>query len=183
MPTQRVTIAKIGGIAADVVVRRLREWSAARNTTDPNAWSWEQWTRPVRQAADQFVDRLRAHALAPPVVHFIEWVDMWSAGYLFPHWLTPPDGPRPSVVYTDRLELFAYELPDEGRLAQHLAGAGPQQFPESDWFVARLREAICSWEELVERSVLVVLRQVSGGCVADEELLASLVHVPEWLSD
>jgi hypothetical protein len=70
-------------------------------------------------------------------------------------------------------------------LAEHLGGAGHQQFPESDWLVGRLREAVGAWEGLVERSVLVVLRQPVGGLVSvsDEELMASLDAIPSWLSD
>jgi hypothetical protein len=104
-------------------------------------------------------------------------------GDLFTHWLTPPDGAMPLVVHGDQFQLYAYGLPDAGRLAKHLGGACPQQFPESHWLVGRLREAIGAWEGLVRRSVLVVLRQVVGGLVTDEELLASLDRVPEWLSD
>jgi hypothetical protein len=183
LPTQRITVAKVGGAAADVTVRRLREWSAARLTTDPDEWSNEQWPEQVRHAADQFADRLRSNAVAPPVVYFVEWVDMWSMGDLFSHWLTPPDGPTPFVVHADRFELYAYSIPDAGRLARHLASAGAQQFEESDWFVARLREAGGAWQGLVERSVLVVLRQVVGALVSDEELLVSLDRTPDWLSD
>jgi hypothetical protein len=183
LPAQRITVAKVGGLAADVLARRLREWSAARLTSDPNEWSSDQWPGPVRHAADRFADHLRAHAPAPPVGYWVEWVDLWSMGDTCARWLTPPDGPMPLVVYADRVQLYAYSLPDAGRLAQHLAEAGPQQFPESDWLVGRLREAIGAWEGLVARSVLVLLRQVVGEAVTDEQLLASLEHVPEWLSD
>src|SRR5205085_12224369 len=139
--------------------RRFQEWSAARQTADPNEWSSEQWPEKVREQAEEFAARLRVHSLAPPVIHFVEWVDMWSMGYLFSDWLTPTGGPSP-VVDAGRLQVYAYRLPDGGRLAAHLAGAGPHQFQECHWFVARLREAVAAWEELVERAVLVVLREV-----------------------
>ena len=45
---------------------------------------------------------------------------MWSMGDLFPRWLTPPACPRPIAVYANRFEIFAYGLPDEGRLADYL---------------------------------------------------------------
>jgi hypothetical protein len=138
LPTQRITVAKVGGAAADVVVRRLQEWSAARPTTDPNEWSSEQWPRSVRHAADQFAVQLRAHALAPPVIYFTDWVDMWSMGDLFPHWLTPPDGPTPLVVHADRFKLYAYGLPDGGRLAQQVPRASANR---SAGLAPRLRAA------------------------------------------
>jgi hypothetical protein len=180
--SQRITVAKIGGVAADELLQRFRAWFAARQTDDPNEWSSEQWPQGVRKQADDFADRLRAHALALPVVHFIEWADMWSSGDLFGRWLTPPKGVKPLAVYADRFELFAYELPDGGSLSQRLASLGPQQWEESNWFAGRLREALDSWHELVERAVIVVLRQVVQGSVLDEEVNASLKCVPDWLS-
>jgi hypothetical protein len=183
LATQRITVAKVGGTAADAVARRLRQWSAARLTTNPDEWSNEQWPEQVRHAADQFADQLRANGLAPPVVYFVEWADMWSMGDLFTDWLQPPDAPLPLIIHGDQFQLYAYGLPDGGRLAEHLAGAGPQQVPESEWLVGRLREAVGAWEGLVERSVLVVLRQTVGGSVSNEELLDSLDAVPSWLSD
>lgn len=74
LATQRVTIAKVGGMAAEVVVTRLREWASAREMVDPDEWFSDQWPSPVRVRADAFADRLRAHALTPPVIHFVEWV-------------------------------------------------------------------------------------------------------------
>ena len=181
MATQRVTIAKVGGIAADTIVLRLREWSAARQTDNPNLRSSEQWPQQVRREADDFADRLRAHGFAPPVVHFVEWVDMWSMGDLFWRWLTPLDGSMPLAVHADRFEIFAYVLPDGGRLSQHLTSTGPQQWVESDWFVGRLREAVVAWEELVDRAVVVVIREVVASSALDEEITASLKSVPDWI--
>jgi hypothetical protein len=84
-------------------------------------------------------------------------------------------------VYGERCELFGYFLPDEGVLARHLAEAGPQQQPETEWLVTRLQEALVSWDKLTDRAVLLVLRQVAGPMVTDEELLGSLQAVPTWL--
>jgi hypothetical protein len=184
LASQRITIAKVGGLAADVILPRFREWSAARCTDnqDPGEWSSEQWPQEVRKQADDFAERLRAHAFAPPVVHFIEWADLWSMGDLFDQWLTPPDGPTPLVVYADRFQLFGYALPDRGRLSEHLASAGPQQSPEEDCFVRCLHEAVTAWQELVERAVVVVLRQNFQASALDEEVVASLSNIPEWLT-
>ena len=182
MASQRITIAKVGGVTADLIEQRLREWSAARQTDNPNLWSSEQWPQHVRRQADDFAERLRAHAFTPPVVHFVEWADTWSMGDLFGRWLTPPDGSMPLAVHADRFEIFAHALPDGGHLSQHLASSGPQQFVESDWFVGRLREAVGAWRGLVDRAVVIVLRQVVAGSVLDEEITESLMSVPDWLS-
>lgn len=55
MPTQRITIAKIGGIIADVVCEQMKVWT--------------------RKQLDAFTDELRKHVLTLPVLHFVEWAD------------------------------------------------------------------------------------------------------------
>ncbi len=107
---------------------------------------------------------------------------MWSMGDLFSRWLTPPNSPRPVGVHANRFEIFAYVLPDGGRLGDYLAAAGPQQFAETDWFVARLREAVSAWEKLAARATLVVLRNVLSGLALDDEVTASLNAPAPWLS-
>ncbi len=102
-------------------------------------------------------------------------------GDVFIRWLNAPGGLPPAIIHADRFEVYSYDLPDGGRLGRHLAVAGPQWAPESDQFVGRLREAVGAWEGSVDRAVLVVLREVVGGLTLDEEVLASLSVVPDWL--
>ena len=182
MASQRVTVAKVGGMAADVALLRLRGWAAAREAADLDEWSGDQWPSSVRLQADAFADRLRANSLSPPVIHFVEWSDLWSMGDVFTRWLTPPGGPPPLGIHADRFEVYGYALPDGGRLDRHLTRAGPQQFGEYDRFAGRLREAVWAWQGLAERAALIVLREVVGGLVTDDELKASLSSVPDWLS-
>lgn len=181
MASQRITIVKIGGVSADVVLGRLRGWAAARQSGDPREWSSEQWPAGVRSEVDAFADRLRAEAFSPPVVYFVEWSDLWSMGDVFRLWLTPPVGPSPIEIHADRVEVSGYALPDDDRLARHLATAGPQPFDESNQFITRLREALEAWRPLTEKAALIVIREVVGALVTDEELEASLTVVPEWL--
>jgi hypothetical protein len=178
LATQRITIAKIGGSAADLVLVRLREWSASRTDSDPSEWSSDQWPPSVRIAADVFADRLRANSLYLPIVYFFEWVDQWSMGDIFKRWLTPPDGKPPLAVFADRHQVFGYPLPDGSCLVRHLTTCGPQQFGEYDEYVDRLLGAVRTWDTVVERSALVVLREVVGGLVTDDELRESLPEVP-----
>lgn len=182
MATQRITVAKVAGLSADLIADRFREWSLARRAAKPTEWSPEQWPHTVRAHADRLIGQLRSHAHSPPVVDYIEWVDMWAMGDLFQRWLARPDGPPPFIVYTNKVEIYAYPLPDGGCLAGHLANSGAQQFPEYDLFVQRLREAVTAWEKLVDRAILVVLRDVVGASVSDDEIKASLTVVPDWLS-
>lgn len=168
-------------MAAEIVTHRLGEWAAARQTRIDEEWSAEQWPPDVRARADAFADRLRANGVLPPVLCFVEWADQWSMGDLFTRWLTPRDGARPIILYGDRFELYAYGLPDGGCLL-HLRSAGPQQFVECDRFVKRLGEAVRCWRRIADQAALIVLREVVGGLVSDDELSASLQTVPDWLS-
>ena len=160
---------------------RLRGWAAARRSGDPREWSSEQWPAGVRVEVDAFAERLRANSLAPPVIFFVEWSDLWSMGDLFRRWLTPPGGSSPIEIHADRVEVYGYALPDDDRLACHLGVAGPRPVDESNLFIGRLREALEAWRPLAEKAVLIVIREVVGGLVTDEELEASLGVVPEWL--
>jgi hypothetical protein len=180
--SQGITIAKIAGLSGEIALKRLSTWSAARNTGDPNLWSAEQWPDHVRKEADDFAERLREYGFALPVCYFVEWADMWSMGDLFTHWLSPPNCPRPIQILANRFQIFGYGLPDGGRLGDYLAAAGPQQFAETDWFVAHLREAVSAWEVLVGRATLVVLRNVLSHAALDEEVTASLNTTAPWLS-
>lgn len=183
MAAQRITIAKIGGTAADAILLRLREWVGARRNAELNEWSNVQWPSSVRGQVDAFVDRLRANSLQPSVVHFVEWSDLWSMGDLFSRWITPPGGPPPFVIHADRFEVYGYFLPDGGRLDRHLTAAGPQQFDEYDWFVGRLREALNACQDLTDQAAIIVSREVVGGLSTDDDLRASLSRVPDWLQN
>jgi hypothetical protein len=183
LASQRVTVVKVGGSAGDAVAWLLREWSSARQSASPSAWSSEQWPEPIRARADAFARTLREHALEPPVIYFAEWADLWSTGDLFARWLTPPDGPLPWVVHGDRVEVYGYGLPDGGRLARHLVGGGPQQFAETDWFMGQLWRAVGAWHRIVDRAALVVLRETVGAFVTDEEVQAACSQVLAWLGE
>ena len=182
LASQRIIIAKLGGLSGDIALQRLSAWSSARNAVNPNEWSPEQWPDQVRQEADEFAERLREHGFALPVCYFAEWADLWSMGDLFSRWLTPPNCPGPVSVYANRFEVFAYGLPDDGCLANCLAAAGAQQSPETDWFIARLREAVSAWELLVPSATLVVIRSVVGRSASDEEVVVSLKTCAPWFS-
>lgn len=183
MASQRMTVAKLGGAAGEVAMLRMREWASARKTDDLAEWSREQWPASVRVRADAFADHLRSHTLDLPMAYFAEWADLWSMGDVFTRLLTVPGSPRPVIIHADRFQILGYGLPDDGRLLQHLASAGRQQFAEYDWFVWQLQEAVRAWDELIEIAALVVLREVVGGLVTDDELIASLCSVPDWLSE
>ena len=183
LATQRITVVKIGGEAADAIALEFGEWASARRTDKPNEWSSSQWPSDARDAADRFVSALRANAMVPPVIHFAEWIDLWSMFDTFRRWLTPPDGLEPGNIHTGRFEVYGYALPDGERLARYLADAGVQQWRETDRYIWNLREAVEAWEALVDRSVIVVIREAVDGSVTDEEVTASLKVIPAWISN
>ena len=82
----------------------------------------------------------------------------------------------------DRFEVYGYRLPDGGRLMNHLSQARKSQCQEEEWFVARLAEAVKAWDELVDHSLIVVLREIIDGLATDEELLEALGKMPSWLA-
>lgn len=179
--TQRMTIAKLGGAAGKVVLDRINSWSAARRDDDSNEWSPEQWPIDLRNEADDFAERVRAHSLDLTVCHFVEWIDRWSMGDLFSGWLTPAGRSVPMGIHANRFEIYGYPLPDGGKLSHALASAEPQQFDEADWWIASLRHAVNAWEKLIPSATLLVLRQVVDGTALDEEIASSLQSCPAWL--
>ncbi len=104
-------------------------------------------------------------------------------GDLFDRWLSPDNEIPKLAVYGDRFEVYGYCLPDEGRLLSRLTAARKHQWPETEWFVRRLREAVEAWDGLVDRSLFVVLREVTGGLLADEELVKAIGDMPNWLAE
>ena len=166
MPTQRITLAKIGGVAAAHVERRFATWLALRQGDD--------WPALARQEFDQFAEALRANAAFPPIVYFSEWIDMWSGGDLVPTLRRP----LKLGIRGDRYEACCHRVPVKlGGLT-----SAPQKAQEATWLIARVDEANAAWSDLVDDSVIVILREVLAPLVEDEELESSLGMVPSWLS-
>lgn len=182
MATQRITLLKFGGVAGDEILRRLTEWSDAR-TIELDQWGeeQEQWPNEVRRAADNFVDLLKAHAMEPPCLCAIEWLDTWSMFNEFHRWLVPPRPQRPIVIYGDRYQIHALALPDRGRLKRRLARAKKPQFAEYAWMMTCLREAVSSFDKVADRAALILIRDVLGGSLCDSELAEPLAKLPPWL--
>ena len=165
MAAQRVTVAKVAGAAAAAVADQFRTWWAARQgNTFPTA---------VRAEVDRCALALRAYATAPPVVYFSEWIDQWSMGDVVPA-LGQPDA---EVVSGDRFEACCHRPP----VTVHAPTWGGEPVQATEWLAARVREASAAWAKIAPDGVLVVLREVTGGTVTDDELVASLEDVPGWL--
>jgi hypothetical protein len=182
LASQRVAIAKIGGEASKKIRSLLSELAAARKVVDDLEWSMDQWQSFDRLKIDQFAEYLLAHACSLPVVYYVEWSDYWSMGDIFHYWLKPPGGFTPIILHGNKFEVFAYALPDDNFLARHLEGIKHQQFDEYDLLKTRLLEAVRSWDRIVNQSIIVLLREVFGGIITDEELLNSMNQDHDWIS-
>jgi hypothetical protein len=174
MAAQRITFAKVAGQAAAVIHQLFVRWIAAsEGSALPDA---------IRAEIDDFATNLRAHAATPPGLYFSEWVDMWSMGDIVPN-LGSEKAP---VATGNRVQACCHVAPIQFEKLRkginvRLAISGePAQ--EATWLVARLREAEDACGEMAgDNWVLVVLREVLGLTVTDEEVQASLQSVPKWL--
>jgi hypothetical protein len=153
--TQRVIVATIAGDAAAAVQALWRSWHSS--------------PAPDPAAVDLFCERLRANSAELPVVYFCEWVD---------HWLMGDEVPGPGAVDGKRFQVACLSP----RRAVSWAGQCGSQFPEQQWLARRLREAARGWGSVAEPLAVVMVREVLGASITDEEVRAALHGVPSWLS-
>lgn len=178
MPTQYITIAKVGGDAGEAIVQSFRAWTELRTVTEPDTWEPSQWPQQARDVADRFAEQLKLHAAEPPVVFYVEYVDTWSS---FPpgRYLSKADE---LVILSDRFEQFCLPLPlarDTLEQLKKLKSSG--QWPEDRLFATLALTGAEAWEGIVNRGALVFLRYVVGGLVTDEEVVSSLSKQPDWI--
>jgi hypothetical protein len=148
-----MTVATLAGKAAITVAALFDRW---RLTPDP-------------EAIDHFCMAIRANASAVPVLYFAEWVDRWLMGGTIP---------GPGAIQGKRFQ--ATSLSPGHALAW--AGQCGRQFAEHVWMASRLREAATCWETVAEQREIIVIREVSGASISDDEVRASLCSLPAWLS-
>lgn len=160
MATQRITIAKIAGRAAAAVRERFAAWAAV----------------PDLAAANSFAARLREEAHVPPVLFFAEYIDLWSMGDLLHDELRPLADIV--AICGGRFEQFCCPLPLRDGFQQL---KDKTQFDEQQWFRQFIAEAAKAWEPMCGPAVLVLLREVLGATVTDEEVRGGLERVPTWI--
>jgi hypothetical protein len=168
MASQRVTMIKVGGRAAQVITTLVRPWQHEflRNNEPSD---------DVRRAVDRFAEMLREKAKDPPILFFAEWIDLWSMGDLLPGL----GDPRAVILAGQRYQVCCHQPP-----VQFSASTiGGQLSQESLWLKQRLVEAEASWDNMVADAVILVLREPLGGLVTDQELTESLNAIPSWLAD
>lgn len=152
MATQRLTVATLAGQSAIAVATRFDEW---RSAADP-------------ASVDQLCAAIREHALSLPVVYFTEWVDRWLMGDLVP---------GPKKVEGHRVQATCLSPTEAVVWAEHCGS----QFAEHGWLASRLREAAGGWGGTTEPYAVVIVREVIGASVTDDEVQAAAASVPAWL--
>jgi hypothetical protein len=151
--TQRLTVATLSGQAAVAAAARFDELRAA----------------PAPVEVDRLCVSLREHALSPQVIYFAEWVDRWLMGDLVP---------GPGAVEGRRFQATCLSPSEAAELADRCGS----QFAEQGWLASRLREAAAGWGGVAEPYAVVVVREVVGASVLDDEIRAAAGSVPAWLS-
>ena len=160
MATQRITVVTIGGEAGLTVTKLFRRWLTAR-TNGQGA--------DIALEVDLFAHQLRTNGGYPPILYFTEWFDLWLMS--------------DTICGTEVVEGKHFEAWCGSRIeAAESADRLGEQYPEQRWLAARLREAAEAWQPLAESAAVVLLREVLGPTITDEEVRFSLRKMPEWLS-
>ncbi len=153
MATQRLFIATLAGEAANLTANLFSIWRKGHS---------------VR--IDEFCESLGVHRAELPVVYFSEWMDRWLMGDRVP---------GPGAVEGRRFEATCFTRVE----AYEWAGRCGTQYQEELWLANRLREAASGWDALTDRITVVVVREVLGVSTSDEEVKATMLVAPAWLSD
>ena len=166
MATQRLTIAKVGGRSAQLVLALFQAWQ--RRATEDRSSS------EILAAIDMFVEQLRDHAHCPPILYFTDWIDQWSMGDL-----VPGLGNKSAIVVAgNRFEACCHKPP----ISMRTTTIQGQEAQETRWLRSRIQEAENAWSELTQEAVIIVIREPLGALVSDEELVESLGSTPPWLA-
>jgi hypothetical protein len=157
MASQRLFIATLGGKAAEATADLFAAWHRLLPTVN-------------EQEIDGFCEALRANSTSLQVLYSCEWIDRWLMGDTVP---------GPNKIPGRRYDLTVLS-PKE---AAEWAAWDSFQFEEQEWFSNHLREAARAWAELVERRIVVVVREVFGATATDDEILQAIDIVPPWLAN
>jgi hypothetical protein len=176
MAVQQWTIMKIVGPAADDAAARMERWRSARRAEYEG--SSDELPEATRREVTRYLRQLAAHRFDMPVAYFSRHVDLWLAGGQEESHLPKV---LPSVRH-DEGELWAYQLPDRGRLVRRNEMlVRKAQFPEGAWLARRLLEAAAAYRTLWPATMILIDRQAVAASPDDGDLKVRAAHLPEWL--
>lgn len=125
MATQRITLAKVGGMAGQSIEGLFQHWISVDE---------------LQPELDRFAQALRNAGCLPPTLYFCEWVDCWSMGYGLPRL----GDERAPVVRGEKFEASCFRFP----VSLRAPTLGDEPTQETKWLAARLREAEDAWAKL-----------------------------------
>jgi hypothetical protein len=102
---------------------------------------------------------------------------MWSPGWGPLEASSKVISKRLKQAYTDRYEVACYSLPDGKLLEGHLKKLLRRRIfspPEFKMFLLTLREAVEAWQLLIPKSSIILIREIVGASVQDDEMMDSL---------
>jgi hypothetical protein len=182
--SQRITVLKVAGKAAELISAQVSTWSGARDVREAGVWDALDWPEEIRSRVDALAHVLISRGEKLPILFWSQHVDHWSAGNLF----QDPFRECGSVfvqIPGNGIEWYSYHLPDGDRiktfLKAHLGNDQRLDTQEFRWFYQVLLEAVSAWERLTEPAIVIVIRTVVGGLIEDEQVESALQQVPDWL--
>jgi hypothetical protein len=187
--TQWIGIAVVIGAAAGQIVASFRRWDSQRvaDADDPTLVEPSQWPGVCRREMALFVGALRDNAAEPPIVFYREYVDSWSSFDVVLDNFRGKDCRESIEVCFESSQLVCYPLPDSGALAGSLKAAKRRRSyrdldKERRWFADSLLDACeaCGW--LAGEAAIIVTRRVVAPTVLDEEIIAAMQRIPDWLA-
>jgi hypothetical protein len=140
---------------------------AAGRRVQESFLSWRQHQATAR--ISELSSALRANAGSHSILYYSEWIDSWLMGDRLP---------GPGAVETGRFSATCLSRSEAIAWAKRIVG----QFVEQRWLIARLREAAESGAFFASDAAVVIIREVLGASVRDEEIAEAMLIVPEWLT-
>jgi hypothetical protein len=171
MPTQRLSVARIGGAAGEAIWSQMRQWAAVEQ---------EHEGEIVIPQADDLAIAIKQHDSNPPTLYFAEWIDLYSSGNRFTEIFTDMIGEDPLFASGVRHEILCPASLEDNRRSRGHRNSKRRQWPEERWYASRLAEAATAWLEIVPEAVVIVVREPLGPLYTDDEVIESLNLAPWW---
>jgi hypothetical protein len=186
MPSQKITIVKVVGVAGKRLMGDFARFAEGGRTNAEEYEGVQIMSIEDQRRIDRLIDGLRRNSLQPPIVFFNEHVDSWSFGGDFDS-IFPGSNSGYLGLWFDSTEIRCCSLPDENQLLDELkkrSASRRASIPqELRWYWTILQQAVRAWDSLVIDATIVVIRDVIGGLVDDEEIEKSMTTVPMWLDE
>jgi hypothetical protein len=180
---QIFTIAKVGGEFSNSIQSLFNRWLKQKRKIPVNDYISNPWDSQIRKEIGTFIKRFQSVSTKPPMLFYCEYVDMWSAGWSALECTSKAIDRRLMQVFAGHYEMACYPMPDGEMLRNHLKKMLRQRTfspPELKMFLLTLREAVEAWELVVPKSSIILIREVVGPIVHDEEMIKSLKRQWKW---